>query len=290
MGRITSARFDAEVMQPLPVGENRFGLHYLMKGAYFRVGTCALPAQDNRPEGLVYVANPSGWQYREGRQDLFLMHKGPGYPESPELPYCGFLPCPLALRPFSFLACMDHNATSSLTLAWDQLLDRTWMAGHLKAALATMEEEPDGTIVVHVPQASTKVATATEYIEEIRDVEVRYVITRHAEFGGVRLVSEMRRCLLGKPPLYRSVISYRAVMGADGSGPYPLPVEEVETDCASGKVIASQKITAVTLNQPLDDSEFEIDPTLVKRINDFTPFGGLNTVPSEVASGAQEAK
>lgn len=287
MARITSARFDEEDVQPQPDGQIHFGVHYLMKGAGFRVGQCERPDQDRSSEGLVYVANADGWQYREGRRDLFLMHKGPGYEEAPELPYCGFLPCPLPLKLFSYLAYHDHRATYSLTLAWDQLLDRTWLKEHLVDSLATMEEEPGGDIIIHVPQASPKVANATEYIEAIQDVEARYVIARHPEFGGVRLVSEIRRGLIGKPPLTRTVITYRGVTSADGGGPFPVPVQGVETDCSTGKVIVSQKVTAVTLNQPLDDSEFEIDPTLVQRINDFTPFGTLVTVPNDASGGVK---
>jgi hypothetical protein len=288
MTRITSARFDEEVTQPQPKGEQlRFGIHYLMKGGRFRVGECERPEQDRRAEGQAYVANAGGWQYREGRRDLFLMHKGPGYDDFTELPYCGFMHCPLPLKPFSYLAYHDHSATSSLTLAWDQLLDKKWLADHLKASLATMEQETGGDIIVHVPQKSTKVANATEFIEEIQDVEARYVLALHPEFGGVRLVSEIRHCLLGKPPVTRAVITYRAVPAADGSGTFPVPVALIESDCTSGKVIAAQKVTAVTLNQALDDSEFEIDPTEVQRINDFTPFDTLVTVPTDSAGGAQ---
>ncbi len=271
---ISSASFEEDMAEDVAAG-TRYGISYHMKGAKFRVIRWEGTNPGHKVDSLVYVANNDGWQYLEGKTDLFLMHKGPGYPVYSEIPYSGFMPCPLSLQLFSFLAYHDHHATNSLTLGWDQLLDPDWVKAHLTTSLATVEHGADGTTILHVPQTSAKKVGENEFVEALQNAEARYLIRPFPEFGGVRLIAEIHWGWVDQAPMLRERITYRLVTAADGSGPYPLPSQAVTTEWGKEVAVSTQTVTAVHLGIPIDDSEFEIDPTHVRTINDFAVNGGL---------------
>ncbi len=111
----------------------------------------------------------------------------------------------------------------------------------------------------------------------------------YAEFGGIPLIAELQWGYTQTPDYFgQETIAYRGVVAADGSGTYPVPVEDVRYEAMTHNAVFRRTVTTSTINGPVDDESFDIDVTLASRILDMsTPFVTPLTQPSDQAPGSR---
>ncbi len=284
IARLHSARFDEEAVQPSDAdGAYRtFRLQYTLKGACAKVVRLDRVGEGPWRVSLTHIQNRDGWLYLEGLGSLSIIHRGAQQAGFGDVPLGTFMPTPLLLHPLAFLGYTDHAASCSLGLSATLLRDPAWLRAHMAEAIRSIDQEGPGAFLLHVPIATPLVKPDHSFTLAIGSQEFRPHFRTFPEFGGKSLIDKIWSAAVGEPSDNYQAITYRDYPAADGSGSFTLPSELHVYDGAQRKADA-QRILSAALNVPVDDSEFEIDPTTVTLIRDYANAGGSTRIGGEAA-------
>jgi hypothetical protein len=242
-----------------------------VKGEKFSVSCLSIA-----PDGTVHLAqifafNGRMWQNLNVSTGVLQIVPVRARTDAHLLPWCPGVETPPPLLIFSFLQYVNHVPDERMLFSLDALQDRTWVKQRLKAAVRDIIPAADGSTTLIVLLAGQKgPAPQPDQVEENIDSELRFVVRPFPEFKGLRLIADIDSGTTGKPASYHSLVVYKNIAFADGSGSIPFPLEV--TAPAEANPVIHSVMTRIVLNGKVDDGEFDVDPSQAKSIVD--PFSG----------------
>jgi hypothetical protein len=242
-------------------------IRYIVKGEKFAVSCLSIAPDGQSHCAQTFAFNGRLWQNINFSTGVLQIVPVRARTDPHLLPWCPGVEIPPPLLMFSFLTYVDHVPDERMLFSLDALQDRTWVERRLTAAVHKVVPAADGSATMIVLLAGQKgPAPQPNQVEQDIDTELRLIVRPFQEFKGLRLIADIDSGTTGKPASYHSLVVYKAIPFADGSGSIPFPME-VTVPGEVNPVIHSV-ITRIILNGKVDDGEFDVDPSHATSIVD----------------------
>lgn len=248
-----------------------YRVRFQSRGGHWRA---QLGMRADQPEGMrvsaLVTANDQWWMhYRTRTGTLDIRRRKPGF-----IGLSVEVDTPGHLAPLEFLGWKQESPIRSYRLDWATLQDPAWVKTRLAAVVSTVETGgKDGQdTILNIPVASDETDADGNVVMVMRGDLWRVVIRPVPEADGARLVTEERMVEIGKPPNPYSVFTYKLVASADGKTTVALPaaIKSMRADGTPNPEHPDQAVlVSAVVNGPIDESRFEIDPTIAKSIRDI---------------------